>query len=87
MKKKIAMLGSALILISHGVIYPQTFEVTKVNEGTFELTTYTGHVWEEPDPEDWCEGDIAAAIMFNNFTPDDITDDPILALRYTGHIN
>ena len=86
MKKKIAMLGTTLLLISQGVIYPQTFAVTKVNADTFELTTYSGHVWEEPNPEDWMEGDIAAAIMFNNFTPD-ITDDPILVLRYTGNIN
>ena len=87
MKKQIAMLGSALILISQGVLYPQTFEITKVNAETFELQTFSGHVWEESDPEDWCEGDIAAAIMFNNFTPDDITDDVILVLRYTGNIN
>lgn len=84
MRKLTASLGAVILLIAQGILYPQTFVVTKVNEDTFELQTYTGHTWEEPDPEDWAEGDIAAAIMFNNFTPDDITDDPILALRYTG---
>ena len=84
MRRLAASLGAVILLIAQGIIYPQTFEVTKVNDDTFELTTYTGHVWEEPDPEDWAEGDLAAAIMYNSLTPDDITDDVILALRYTG---
>lgn len=87
MRKPTASLGAVILLIAQGIIYPQTFEVTKVNEATFELQTFSGHVWEEPDPEDWAEGDIAAAIMFNNFTPDDITDDPILTLRYTWRLD
>ena len=89
MKKRIAMLGSVMILIAQGIIYPQSFVVTKVNyeTNTFDLETYTGHVWEERDPEDWAEGDLASAIMFNGFTEDDITDDVVLCLRYVGRAN
>lgn len=69
-------------------IYPQTFIIDEIDEQNdlVYLATFSGfvYIWEGVD--DWQVGDIGAAIMYNNNTPDDITDDYIMVLEYSGFI-
>lgn len=68
--------------------YPAAGIVTGVIEGgpaddIVVVTTSTGivHIGQS---DDLMIGDIVAMIMDNNGTPDDIRDDIILDMRYTG---
>lgn len=68
--------------------YPQTFIVTETDQAADLLTleTFTGFTFQAYGIEDYETGDIVAAIMEDNNT-DDITDDIILQLRYTGYVD
>ena len=74
--------------VSETSIYPQTFIVTEVcYEDDIEvLEDFTGNIWECAGCEDWAKGDIASAIMSNNGT-DEMYDDVILSLKYSGYVN
>jgi hypothetical protein len=48
---------------------------------------FSGMVYAWKGVEDWQINDIAAAIMYNNGTPDTITDDQIAVLEYTGWLD
>ena len=86
MKKIIAGILLAGMLISDGLIYPQTLYVTAVEEEVVYLETFTGIEYTIPNEgEDWIAGDIASAIMCSMGT-EYITDDHILSIRYTGYI-
>lgn len=71
-------------LISGGVIYPQTMEVVAVEQELVTFETATGHQYQLFDAEDWMVGDLAAVIMYNNQTPEDVTDDYFIGARYSG---
>lgn len=43
----------------------------------------TGHEWQFYEVEDWCLGDVAAMIMYDNGTLS-IKDDEIIDVRYCG---
>ena len=64
-------------------VYAQTFIANPINVDVCRFYNATGHVWEE-EAEDWLEGDIASAIMWDAGTPDDISDDSIIWLYYSG---
>lgn len=68
--------------------YPQTFIVIETDQATDLLTleTFTGFTYQAYGIEDYMTGDIVAAIMEDNNT-DDITDDAIMQLRYTGYVD
>lgn len=70
-------------------IYPQTFIVCGIDKqtDTIHLRTFSGMVYAWKGVEDWQINDIAAAIMYNNGTPDTITDDQIAVLEYTGWLD
>ena len=88
---KIAVMLALIMMLAHaGVIYPQTMvidTVERVGEYEYNVTmrTSTGIAYtytaEDGDIE---PGDVMSAIMYNNSTPDDVTDDDILTMRYTG---
>lgn len=67
--------------------YPQTFIVSKVDQKNdiMELRTFGGFIFTWEGVEDWSEGDIASAIMYDNNT-EDIRDDEIIKLHYSGWI-
>lgn len=85
---KIALMCLALQATASAEIYPAAYLVTDTDPARdmITLTTATGLNFEWYEIEDWMPGDIAAAIMSDNGTPDDITDDEILQLRYAGYI-
>ena len=80
-----AAIALAISIAAAGIIYPQTMEIIKVDKETDEvfLMTATGYVYARSGAEDWEVGDLAALIMNSNGTPD-ITDDEIIAARYSG---
>ena len=68
------------------LFYPATMTVTNVQNDVVTMETSTGHVYEMEGAEDWMPGDLAALVMSDNGTPEDITDDVIMSARYTGYI-
>lgn len=70
-------------------IYPAVFQVYEIDReyDILYLMTPNGHDWEYKGIEDYMVGDITTAIMYDNGTPDDITDDIILNMRYAGYID
>lgn len=85
MKNIIAMLLATISLISSGMIYSQTYIVTDVNheQDIVTIESCTGYTYEFIGTEDYMQGDIVSCIMYNNQT-DNITDDVILNIRYSG---
>lgn len=79
------MMLTALALSAAITLYPATMTVTSVQSGTVTMETSTGHVYEMSGAEDWMPGDLAALIMSNNGTPDDVRDDVIIEARYAGY--
>lgn len=65
--------------------YPTTFIVDTVDYETDIVTVIDsqGFVYEWNGCEDWIEGEIASAMMHNNFTKY-IDDDRIVKLHYSG---
>ena len=92
LKTKIVKSASLIALIfqlaSSGIIYPMTTVVDKCDTQTDKIffRDTNGNRWCEKEIEDWCEGDLAALLMFNNFT-EDISDDIILGARYNGSLS
>jgi hypothetical protein len=84
MKKRLTTISIITCFIANGLIYPVSGVVTDVNE-TAIIETMDGHLYEI-DAEDNGTRDIISCIMFNNGTPEDVTDDIILTYRYSGTI-
>lgn len=78
------ILASALIFN----LYPQTFVVGGVDYDTDIVTIVdsNNNEFEFFGCEDWQEGDIVSAIMNDNGTPNDITDDIIVKTKYSGWV-
>lgn len=66
-------------------IYSLATVVTAVDaeNDVVECQDYNGNVWEFTGCDDWQVEDIASLILHNNNT-DDITDDEILSVTYSG---
>ena len=86
--KKFTVIASAfalaVALAGAELIYPASMVVTDVRGDVVTMETATGHIYEMDGAEDWSPGDLAALIMWNNGTPDDVTDDVIISARYSG---
>ena len=69
--------------------YPQTFIISEIDREAdlIYLETFSGMVYTWEGCEDWEVNDLAAAIMNDNGTPDNITDDTIEMLRYSGYLD
>lgn len=78
---------SAIFFTASAEIYPQTFVVNDINyqQDTLVLTDFNGNDWIWVGIEDFCVGDITAAIMDDNNT-EVIFDDIIITLRYAGYM-
>lgn len=70
-------------------LYPQAFVVDEIDQANdlVYIKTAAGYIYSFESVEDWMIGDIAAAIMSDNGTPDSITDDQIISIRYCGYID
>lgn len=68
--------------------YPATMIVTETDTATDTVVCedYNGNLWEFEGIEDWTEGDIVAAIMYDNAT-EIIYDDEFVMVRYNGNVN
>ena len=44
-----------------------------------------GHIWSIEEVEDWTVGDTIVTIMFDNYTPNTVTDDSVIKYQYGGH--
>ena len=68
-------------------LYPITGIVTEINrhEDTVTFVDCAGNAWSFYGAEDWCEGDIASCIMYDNGT-ELIYDDEIIRVHYAGAI-
>ena len=71
----------------HSVEYPQTMLVAHVNEYIDSVTieTATGYQYSFWGIEDYEVGDIVAVTMNDNTTENDITDDKIVEVRFSGY--
>ena len=78
---------SATFFTAYAEIYPQTLVVNDINYGqdVLILTDFNGNDWIWVGVEDFCVGDIVAAIMDDNDTKI-IFDDTIITLRYAGYM-
>lgn len=67
--------------------YPTTTVVISVDRTTDTVTVedFTGNLWEFEGCEDWQVNDICSMIMSDNAT-EDIRDDEIISVRYSGWI-
>ena len=79
MKKLLATIAA---VIAAGLIYPTTMVVTDVSNDLVTMETSTGFVYQM-QADDYEKGDLVSLVMFSNGTTD-ITDDIILAARYSG---
>lgn len=91
LKQILAALALIAALARSGVIYPQTLVVRAVEEttepGVCALSLYSseGVVYnKEVDSGEYQIGDMVAAIMYDEGTPDDISDDTVVAMRRSG---
>ena len=89
MKATLAGILAALTaLIASGTIYPQILIVKQSSEESMILVSGAGveysYAATKDTRSDYLPGDIVAVIMFNAATPDDVTDDEIMALRHSG---
>lgn len=86
MKKLLAMLAIAMQLTAAGLVYPTTMQVVNLDYGADLVTvqTATGFQYEFEGTEDYTEGDLVSLVMWSGGTKD-ITDDMILAARYSGY--
>ncbi len=75
-----------LTLIHLWGLYPTTATVTDLDRETDTVTveTATGILYAFCGCEDYAEGDLVSMIMYSNGTDDDVTDDVILSVRYSG---
>lgn len=79
MKKLLATIAA---IIAAGLIYPTTMQVIDVSNDLVTMETATGFVYQM-QADDYEKGDLVSCIMFSNGTTN-ITDDIILAARYSG---
>lgn len=76
-----------LAAILAGNIYPISGKVVTVDvpEDAVTFRTQSGMLYAFSGTEDWMIGDNVAAIMWDSGTPDDVRDDEIMSVRYTGY--
>ena len=90
MKQLLATLALIAALAQTGVIYPQAMKVQSVEEatnGTYIVTlcSSAGFLYSvAADSDEMVPGEMMAFIMYNNMTADDITDDAVIAMHFTG---
>ena len=82
-KATVAALAISAALVSSGLVYPQTMVVDGIDGDTVNLVTATGMVYQMTGSEDYEEGDLVSTVMWTNGTAD-VTDDAILAARFSG---
>lgn len=85
-KLTIAALIAALNINSSAALYPETMIITEVNQDKNLVTaeTATGFIYSFSGTEDYQVNDLISCIMNDNVTEDNITDDIIVSVQYSG---
>jgi hypothetical protein len=75
------------LLFKTETIYSKTCIVTEIDEANDLVTvsTATGLLYQFYGVEDNFEGDLVSVTFFNGFTPKNVTDDAIIAHRYSSY--
>lgn len=83
------LLGSQNQNQNQNQIYSNTMVIIEVENENVSLMDFNGFIYEfiDEDQKDWEKGDICSLIMDNNGTTDDITDDIIISVKYSGFVN
>ena len=90
MPKILALLAILITLTKAGIVYPQVLIVDAVNEQgdgqyTVSLHSAGGYRYETAtDIDDLSAGDVVAAILYCSGTPEDVQDDSIVTIHYSG---
>lgn len=65
-------------------LYPRAVMVDKIKleSDTVVFKDGAGFTWEFEEVEDWAEGDVAAMLMDDNATPENILDDYVINIWY-----
>ena len=85
-RRYIAILGSVMVLLAHGVIYPAAAVVTAVDYERDVVTVERASglfSYEFEGVEDLMVGDLMALVMYSNGTPHTIADDIVISARYS----
>ena len=79
-------LSLILALVSALGLYPRGGIVVDVDREADRVTIEDGAglLWDLDGAEDWCIGDGAALLMWDNGTPESIYDDAIVSARYSA---
>lgn len=82
----LGLVGALAINMS---VYPKTMIVTDINDKKDIVTVmdFNGVNYQFVGVEDWYYGDVCAAIMSDNGTPNNIYDDSIIYTNYCGWID
>lgn len=66
--------------------YPLAGVVSEIDRSADVVTVEdaAGNLWRFTGAEDWCLGDLAALLMDDGGTPENVMDDVIVAARYAG---
>lgn len=69
-------------------LYPKSAVITYIDKDTdlVLIEDFFGNRFLFDDADEWMVGDMVGLIMDNNGTPEDLTDDEILAISYEGWI-
>lgn len=87
--KKLLIIILAIAIIActcscgKSTLYPETGKVVEICNDTVSVETSTGNLFEFYGSEDWFVGDIVSMIMDSCGTTE-ITDDMIIAVKYSG---
>ena len=90
MRQLMACLALIGVLVQAEIVYPQAMKVHSVEKGgdgnyTVTLCSSAGFFYDTvTDLDDVTPGEMMAVLMYDNTTPDDIRDDAVIAMRYTG---
>lgn len=87
--KKLLIIILAIVIIAYtcscgkSTLYPETGKVVEICNDEVVVETSTGNLFAFYGAEDWFVGDIVSMIMDSCGTTE-ITDDMIIAVKYSG---
>lgn len=87
-KNLIAAFGIVSALCGAGLVYPATMQVTDIDycRDVVTMQTATGYQYQFYGAEDYMQGDLVSCVMWDTAGDNDITNDIILAHRFSGFV-
>lgn len=80
--------GKATVNNDEAHLYALSTVVTSTNGNEVIVRDFSGNLWKftDDDSNDWTVNDICSIIMNDNGTEENIFDDVIMSVRYSGYI-